>query len=519
MIFGATWVRALVVLAIVAGCSTTSGGGSQTNWVACKTDGECTTQRCVHGFCQSPSDSKDAGTASVTEKDSSATSMKATSAPASGELGAWASTADSPLAANDCVGSPPAQYCAEQTCVAGSKYVYCVGANSTSTYYSELSSAGLGSWIRGADYPIAVKRTSCVVGSDDIYCVGGDVPAADGGAPKPVANAYYAHITSPGVGKWTVSTPFPHATDEAQCMTNSGYLYCVASSVGNTRMPEAYFAPVSSSGIGAWTQTAAPPISTSNCFAIDGYAYCLGIGNCPPAGPNSDCYSPTFYAPLGAQGIGTWKKTSEIPAAVSAVSASAGSYIYYFSIPVFYASVSADGIGPWKTTTNYPDSSYPAGCVSSGGYLYCGSQTANGSYFAQLGASNPRALHLENPPPFPRSEYLGPAWLNGGGCMVSSNGVSAGAPCFTKNIDEAVVFDCASQAKTAAGCKTTVVSSNTAYNFDVTIWYPCPNDPGADANCCFLPAVGYDKPFDGWCSSTSSESFIISDKMTLRESQ
>lgn len=514
----AIWGRALTMLALVAGCSTTSGGGSQTNWVTCKTDAECTTGSCVHGFCRA-SESKDAGTTSATAKDSSTTSMKATSANATGELGAWASTADYPLAANDCVGTPPSEYCAEQTCVAGSKYVYCVGANSTSTYYSELSSTGLGSWTRAADYPVPVKRTSCVVNSDDIYCVGGDLPAADGGAPKPIANAYYAPVSSPGVGSWTASTPYPHATDAAQCMASAGYVYCISTTSDNPTTPDAYFAPISSSGIGAWAPTASPPTWTSNCFAIDGYAYCLGTGNCPPRGPSSDCYSPSYFAPLTAQGIGTWNTTSERPTAVSAESASAGSYIYYLSVPVFYASVSADGIGPWKTTTNYPDSKYPAGCISNGSYLYCASSEPNSSYFAQIGGSNPRALHLEDPPPFPRSEYLGPAWNNGSSASVTANGVTVGAPTFTKNIDEAVVFDCASRAKTASGCKTTVVSSNTAYNYDLTIWYPCPNKAGADANCCYLPTVGYDTPFNGWCSSIGSDSFIIADQITLGESQ
>ena len=292
-------------------------------------------------------------------------------------------------------------------------------------------------------------------------------------------------------------------------MTDSGYIYCVSGT-------DAYYAPISSSGVGAWVPTAGPPTGTAGCSSIGGYAYCFGGGNCAPNGPQSDCYSPSYFAPLTANGIGTWKATTELPTAVFAEYATAGSYIYYLSIPVFFASVSADGIGPWATTTNYPGSAYPTACFSSGAYLYCASPEANGSFFAEIGAPNPQALQLENPPPFPRSDYLVPAWNNGGGCGVSVNGVFAGAPCFGDNIDEAVVFNCASQASTPAGCTTTVVSSDPSYNYDLTVWYPCPNQTPADTNCCFLPALGYPDPFYDWCISIGSDSFIIADQITMQ---
>ncbi len=441
-----------------------------------------------------------------------------TTASSSGALGPWNLTADYPLAANNCTGTSPDLYCAQQTCVAGSGYVYCVGGATTSTYYSQLSSAGLGPWLPSADYPVPVEEESCVVSSNYVYCVGGYVAGADGGATSPIADVYYAPLLSPGIGTWTASTPFPHVTGVPQCMTDSGYIYCISRNSDSPTL-DAYYAPISSSGVGTWTATVAPPTGTAGCSAIGGYAYCFGGGNCPPDGPVSDCYSPSYFAPLTASGIGTWKATSELPTAGFADYATAGSYIYYLSIPVFFASVSADGIGPWETTTNYPDSTYPSACFSSGDYLYCASPIANGSYFAQVGAPNPQALQLENPPPFPRSEYLLPAWINGYGCFVSANGVFAGTPCFGKNIDDAAVFDCASQASTPAGCTTTVVSSNTAYNYDVTVWYPCTNQTPANTNCCFLPAVGNPSPLDGWCISIGSNSFIIANQITMQQSQ
>lgn len=490
--------RVVIAIAVLAGCASTSSGGSQTNLVNCKADSDCPVGVCIKGVCQSPGDVYDSGVG------------------AAGELGPWELTADYPLASNSCAGQAPYLYCAEQTCVSSSGYVYCVGGASTSTYYGKLSSTGPGPWTAGADYPAPVTRTSCVVSSDYVYCVGGQVPGADGGATSPTAAVYYAPLLSPGIGTWTASTPYPHATSSAQCMVDSGYIYCVSSDAPGTSSVDAYFAPLSSSGVGAWAATAGPPARTRGCSSSGGFAYCFGGASCAPPG---DCYSPSYFAPLTASGIGAWTTTTALPTAVSATYASAGSYIYYLSIPVFFASVSADGVGAWKTTTNYPNSVYPTSCFSSGGYLYCASPEASSSYVAQIGVSNPNALHLENPPPFPRSEYLVPAWNHGGGCGVSVNGVSVGAPCFGNNIDDAVVFNCASEAATPAGCTTTVVSSDTSYNYDLTLWYPCPNPTPTDTNCCFLPSVGYSTPLNDWCISIGSNSFIIADQINMGQGQ
>jgi hypothetical protein len=429
------------------------------------------------------------------------------SSPAGG-LGPWSLTADYPLAANDCLGTPPDFYCDQQTCVASSGYAYCIGGGSTSTYYSQLSPAGMGPWIATADYPEPVQEASCVVNANSIYCVGGRI----GATYTLTADVYYAPLLSPGIGAWTASTPFPEAARDLQCMVDSGYIYCI--SVGSA----AYFAPLSSNGVGAWAPTTMPPAGT-RCSSVAGYAYCVGQAGCPPNGPASDCYSPSAYAPLTASGIGTWLRTSELPTAVSAMSAFAGPYVYYLSIPVFFAKVSADGIGPWQTTTNYPDSLYPANCFSDGINLYCASGVAASSYFAPIGAPNPQAFQLQDAPPFPRSEYLMPASTREGTCSVSVNGVGAGAPCFGKNIDEAAVLTCGSEVSTPSGCKTTVASADAAYNYDVTVWYPCKGQTPANANCCFLPALGYPDPFDAWCISIGSNSFIIAQQITMQEGQ
>jgi hypothetical protein len=471
----------------------------------------------------SNSDDTDASSPQRYTADAGASDDAAIPAAASaGALGPWSSTADYPLAANDCAGTGSFEYCAQQACVSSSGYVYCIGGDSTSTYYSQLSSAGLGSWARGADYPEPIQSESCAAGGNFVYCVGGRFTGGDGGVTT-TANVYYAPLSSTGIGTWAATTPFPYGAYTSRCMIDSGYIYCISDDPNaSTPTPDAYYAPISSSGVGAWTHTAAPPTSTRSCFAVGGYAYCFGGGDCPPAGPGGDCYSPSCFAPLTANGIGPWKATTQLPTAVSAESVAAGSYIYYLSIPVFYASVSPDGIGPWQTTTNYPDSLYASACTSSNGYLYCANPTVGGSYFAPIGVPDPKALQLQNPPPFPRSMYLGPSCTAEGSASVTTpSSGTVGAPVMQDDIDDAVVFDCASQAATAAGCTTTVTSPNepSTCNYQMTIWYPCPNSTSADTNCCYLPAVGYPQPFDAWCSSTGSNSFIISQEMNLQPAQ
>jgi len=426
-----------------------------------------------------------------------------TGVPGSGLLGPWKSTADYPLTAKTCAGSAPNLYCAEQTCVASTGYVYCVGGGTDSTYFSAVSSAGLGPWTATTNYPIAAREQSCVVDANVIYCVGGRLEGGDGGALTPTASAYFATFSSTGVGDWAATTTFPTA-DPSGCVASGGYIYCLSGTP--------YYAPLSASGIGTWMPTQGLPTNTQGCTAVGGYIYCFGGGNCN-SGPGHDCYSPSYYAPLTEAGIGVWKTTTPLPTAVSATFVSAGSYVYYLSIPVFAARVSSSGIGPWETATNYPSSLYPSNCFSTADYVFCANPVASSSYFAQVGVANPSSLRLVNPPSVPRSQYLTPAWINEGG--ASTGGV--GAPVFGKNIDEAVIFNCAAAAATSSGCQSTVISpENTNYNYDMTIWYPCTNAGTATTNCCLLPKIGYPTPIDAWCASTDKGSFIITRAMDIQ---
>jgi hypothetical protein len=210
-------------------------------------------------------------------------------------------------------------------------------------------------------------------------------------------------------------------------------------------------------------------------------------------------------------GLGSWTATTALPTPIVANFAVAGTKVYYLAVPTLVAALSPSGISSWTPTFNPPGSWWASTCFAYENYLFCVTPGSDETYFVDIGQLTASSVEPNDPPPFSNPDFLGPAWSGSGGCSVSANGQSAGAPCFGGGIDWAVIFDCAAEAATSAGCKTTVVSElDTSYNYDMTIWYPCSQAPGPDANCCFQPTIGYDTPLFGWCISTGSNSFIIS---------
>jgi hypothetical protein len=435
----------------------------------------------------------------------------ATDPGGAGLLGPWKLTADYPPT---CTGTE----CTPQACVANSGYVYCVGGSTDSTFFAEVSATGLGPWMATADYPIPIEYQSCAVDSDRIYCVGGY--RLSGGSWFPGAGAYFASLSPKGVDNWAETTA-PGEGIVRSCVASAGYIYCLG-----TSSDAIYYAPLSASGIGGWKTTGRPPTNTAGCVSDGGYIYCFGGGSCnlqdpgggPAGDPGGDCYSPSYYAPLTAAGIGDWKSTAPLPTSGSARFVNAGSYVYFLSTPTFAARLSPNGISSWETVANYPNGLRPRSCFGTADHIYCSHRATNSSYFAEVGVSDPTAIHLVNPPTGPRSKYLQPAYLHGVGAETPDGDVVA-APTFGKNIDDAIQFDCAADAATPAGCQKTIVSpENTDYNYDLTIWYPCPNAPDT-TNCCFQPKLGDDDSLSyAWCASTDTGSFIVTQPIPLGQS-
>jgi hypothetical protein len=135
------------------------------------------------------------------------------------------------------------------SCFAFNGYIYCIGGvdnnnNVVSTdYYAALSSSGVGAWTETTAYPLSLDGQSCAISSGYIYCVGGQENNQNS-----YTNAVYnATISSSGIGTWKKAANYPQSV-ETTCVISSGYLYCIGgfngSSTGET--DSTYYAPLSS---------------------------------------------------------------------------------------------------------------------------------------------------------------------------------------------------------------------------------------------------------------------------------
>src|SRR5580658_4867873 len=125
-----------------------------------------------------------------------------------------------------------------------------------------LAAVSLGQWMPTTNYPLQVAGASCFVYSGNVYCLGG-FDAKD----KDYNNAYYAPLSSSGIGAWTPTKPYPADIDSASCVLSSATVYCVGGENSTSVVSSVYDAPVTSDGIGAWSQSAAYPqtIAATSC--------------------------------------------------------------------------------------------------------------------------------------------------------------------------------------------------------------------------------------------------------------
>ena len=312
---------------------------------------------------------------SPTTSSSSSTSQATSNTQDNGILGSWLETANF------------TQPIVTSTCVSDSGYDYCLGGFNASSgglsnavYFSKLSSSGVSSWAQSTTYPAVVSEQSCVVSSGYIYCVGGNI-----GAGVATSAVYYATISSSGIGSWKSTTSYPYSVDAQACVVSTGYVYCVGGYDGSDggSVSNSYYAQLSSTGVGTWVSTTSYPydISYQNCVSNGGYIYCIaGL-----SGGSNEANS--YYASLNSGGIGSWSPTTSYPLAITSSSCSVSSgYVYciggsieiskvsYDTSTSYYAPLSSNGIGTWSTVSSYPllvDFGAAGGCVTSSGYIYC----------------------------------------------------------------------------------------------------------------------------------------------------
>ena len=225
---------------------------------------------------------------------------------------------------------------------------------------------------------------SCVVYQNDTYCVGGENLQA---ASNPwISDVFFAPISSGGiVGAWTETTDYGATSGGAgtgglpvswpSCVEYNGYIYCVGGSNSKGAVSNAYFAKLSSSGVGPWTETTDYGASSGTtgssgfpefqlaCVVDSGYVYCVGGGFAS---------SKVFYAPLSSSGVGPWVETTDYGAESGSTGSGGvvigstactddngtiycvgGTVSFSPSSDVFYSQLSSTGVGPWSETTDY----------------------------------------------------------------------------------------------------------------------------------------------------------------------
>jgi len=295
--------------------------------------------------------------------------------------GPWHETTPYPLQSNGAAGV------AGQPCLTSNNTVYCVGGQdvngdpNSKVYSASLSGAGIGNWTSANTYPTDVMFQPCVSYGGYAYCVGGTY---DSGADE-IAYAYYATISASGLGAWIQTTSYPIPADTQSCVASTGFMYCIGgenetagTNATSAFSNSAWYAPISSAGIGSWNRTTAYPgqIYFPSCAAFGDYIYCVG-GEDNGGNPQRA----TYYAMLSSGGIGPWTKTTTYPfqgAGQDCLTSS--SYIYCvggwtggssYTDSVYFALISPNGIGTWTQAGAYPVGLTTSCVLNSAGYLYC----------------------------------------------------------------------------------------------------------------------------------------------------
>jgi hypothetical protein len=300
---------------------------------------------------------------------------------ASQSSGPWVPTSSYPLQVDGTAGV------LGQSCVTSSSSVYCIGGENAagdpnSTVYSApISPSGIGNWTAAQHpYPQTIMFESCVTYSSYVYCVGG----THNSAGNDTTASYFAPVTTDGLGDWTVTSPYPVATDSQSCVPSSGYVFCIAgenetsgTNATATSSDSVWYANLSSSGIGTWARTAAYPGGTSfpGCSGLGGYVYCVGGQD-----SSDNPVSSTYYAAVSPDGLGAWTASTSYPIQVIAQSCTtASTYVYCVGglVPggtstasVYYAGLSPSGIGAWQQGGSYA-TGLATTCVASSSNIYC----------------------------------------------------------------------------------------------------------------------------------------------------
>ncbi len=234
-------------------------------------------------------------------------------------IGAWTSTTDYPVGIQDetCLADSGYIYC-----IGG--YVSSPNGHDTNaSYYAPLSQNGVGSWRETTSFPIS-RTPDCVISSGYIYCV--DVLVQGNASsiwslPPYQSVGYYAPIGADGVGNWSATNGYPQFYVQG-CVSADGRIFCFGNPVNTCTdlcppSPSyAYYAGLSSEGIGSWTRTTDLPTDGSAVYVLAGsYLYYLSV--------------PAYFTGISSDGLLSWGTTTNYPESGSpAQCVSSSGYVY-----------------------------------------------------------------------------------------------------------------------------------------------------------------------------------------------
>ena len=275
-------------------------------------------------------------------------------------------------------------YVDAQSCVTNSNIIYCVGGynpgdSTNSIYYAPIFDSGaVGSWSASSNtYPINTAQQSCVANSNTLYCVGGNGDVLTN-------KVYYSPILSSGeLGAWSPANAYPISTYGSRCVTNSNIIYCIAGGLLSGTTTAVYYATIFNSGaISHWTASANTyPVGTrrQSCVTNSNTIYC--IGGVDSFGSHLTNF---YYAQIFSSGdIGSWSSSTPYPVDTEAHSCVTKlkhhllhRWRYNCSLSatnnVYYAPILGPGeVGSWETATPYPTNIDFQNCVTSQNSIYC----------------------------------------------------------------------------------------------------------------------------------------------------
>jgi hypothetical protein len=248
-----------------------------------------------------------------------------------------------------------------ESCVAAAGYVYCVGGTHDSTgddtaasYFATLSPAGVGGWVSSTPYPVAIDALSCVAASQNIYCVGGENETSGTSSSTAISSAvWYAPISSAGIGSWSRSADYPSDLYFPSCAGLGAYIYCVGGE-NSQDVPQnsTYYSYSAPSGMGAWAAGPDYPIQTiaESCVTSDSSVYC--VGGLQSGGATTGA---VYYSTVSSSTMGPWQTVSSYPIAVATDCAANNGFL--FCVGGYSSSTGATGESYYASLSSIPSSS------------------------------------------------------------------------------------------------------------------------------------------------------------------